>query len=367
MVEVAIERCASYSTEEVGSSVRRVLDAVLAERVRVLGGRRVLVKPNLLAAREPARGVTTHPAVVGAVIDYLRGYGADVIVGDSPAGALRGVRRVWEKTGMLDLCASKSVPLVNFEAGGWMTHSVGGRAYQISRVVKEVDYIVNLAKFKTHVLTLLTGAIKNSYGFLPGAQKAKLHKAAGNPERFHQVVVDVFELRPPDLFIVDAVVGMEGNGPASPDLRDIGLILADQLHHLPGGITGVGFVDHLHTSDVKTLLNGDPPDHVSITNQDHFSQACFFRIEAGQQDLCLMTGRDSHGLGTFGPGGIQKLCERSYRHVTPPIRAVRPVPSATSSAPCARRWKAPACRWRARRWSTGLRAWCRSTRARRAG
>ena len=36
----------------------------------------------------------------------------------------------------------------------------------------------------------------------------------------------MFRLRVPDLFIVDAVVGMEGNGPASPDLRDIGLILA---------------------------------------------------------------------------------------------------------------------------------------------
>jgi len=30
----------------------------------------------------------------------------------------------------------------------------------------------------------------------------------------------------PDLFIVDAIVGMEGNGPASPDIRDIGLVLA---------------------------------------------------------------------------------------------------------------------------------------------
>jgi ferredoxin len=39
-------------------------------------------------------------------------------------------------------------------------------------------------------------------------------------------VVDVFRLRVPDLFIVDAVVGMEGNGPACTDLRHIGLILA---------------------------------------------------------------------------------------------------------------------------------------------
>ena len=36
----------------------------------------------------------------------------------------------------------------------------------------------------------------------------------------------MFKIRIPDLFLMDAVVGMEGNGPASPDLRNIGLILA---------------------------------------------------------------------------------------------------------------------------------------------
>jgi uncharacterized Fe-S center protein len=96
----------------------------------------------------------------------------------------------------------------------------------VSKAVLEADVFISLPKFKTHGLTVMTGAIKNSYGILPGAQKAKLHKAAGNPERFHEAVVDVFNIRIPDLFVVDAIVGMEGNGPASPDLRDIGLILA---------------------------------------------------------------------------------------------------------------------------------------------
>jgi NAD-dependent dihydropyrimidine dehydrogenase PreA subunit len=72
----------------------------------------------------------------------------------------------------------------------------------------------------------MTGAIKNSYGILPGAQKARLHQLAGTPARFHELIVEVFRLRVPDLFIMDAVVGMEGNGPASPELREIGLILA---------------------------------------------------------------------------------------------------------------------------------------------
>ena len=96
----------------------------------------------------------------------------------------------------------------------------------LSRIVLESDIIISLPKFKTHGLTVVTGAIKNSYGFLPGAQKARLHRAAASPERFHEMLVDVFRLRVPDLFLVDAVVGMEGNGPVSNDLRNIGLILA---------------------------------------------------------------------------------------------------------------------------------------------
>jgi ferredoxin len=88
------------------------------------------------------------------------------------------------------------------------------------------DVVISLPKFKTHGLTVVTGAIKNSYGILPGAQKARLHRVAGTPERFQEMLVDVFRIRVPDLFLVDAVVGMEGNGPACQDLRDIGLILA---------------------------------------------------------------------------------------------------------------------------------------------
>ena len=90
----------------------------------------------------------------------------------------------------------------------------------------DADIVISLPKFKTHGLTVMTGAVKNSYGILPGGQKARLHQLAGTPERFHKLIVDVFRLRVPDFFIMDAVVGMEGNGPASPELREIGLILA---------------------------------------------------------------------------------------------------------------------------------------------
>jgi uncharacterized protein (DUF362 family)/NAD-dependent dihydropyrimidine dehydrogenase PreA subunit len=151
---------------------------------------------------------------------------AEIIVGDNPGLFSYGANeQSFRRTGLLE--ASKGY----YQNIGNDAHKVDfNKEYMptvsLSRAVLETDIIISLPKFKTHGLTVMTGAIKNSYGFLPGAQKAYLHRAAGSPQRFHELIVDVFRLRVPDLFIVDAILGMEGNGPASPDLRDIGLILA---------------------------------------------------------------------------------------------------------------------------------------------
>ncbi len=192
-----------------------------------LRGRKVLIKPNVLRASEAKEGIVTNPAVLRAVVEKVEGLGAaSIIVGDNPGLFDYGTNEAsFRKTGLMEASMGHYQNIgddsvkVPFNAGFLPSVSV-------SRAVMEADVVISLPKFKTHGLTIITGAIKNSYGILPGAQKATLHKLAGNPARFHEAVVEVFRLRVPDLFIVDAIVGMEGNGPASPELRDIGLILA---------------------------------------------------------------------------------------------------------------------------------------------
>jgi len=192
-----------------------------------LKDKKVLIKPNVLRASEANEAIVTHPAVLTAVVKRVEAMEpASIIVGDNPGVFSYGANEEsFRKTGLM-------------EASGGHYQNIGTDSQKIdfnteymptvslSRAVLDADIIISLPKFKTHGLTVMTGAIKNTYGFLPGAQKARLHKAAGSPERFHEMIVDVFRLRIPDLFIMDAVVGMEGNGPASPELRKIGLILA---------------------------------------------------------------------------------------------------------------------------------------------
>jgi uncharacterized protein (DUF362 family)/NAD-dependent dihydropyrimidine dehydrogenase PreA subunit len=212
---------ASY--ESIGEAVGRAFELFPLD----FRAKKVLIKPNVLRASEVKESIVTHPAMLRAVVDKVETMRpASIVVGDNPGVMGYGANeRSFKKTGLMEAAKGyyqnigNDSQKVDFNPDFMPT--VG-----LSRAVMEADIIISLPKFKTHGLTVITGAIKNSYGFLPGAQKAKLHKAAMSPERFHEMLVDLFRLRVPDLFLVDAVVGMEGNGPVSSDLRNIGLILA---------------------------------------------------------------------------------------------------------------------------------------------
>ncbi len=208
-------------------NVRNAVDRAFELFPLELRGKKVLIKPNVLRASEARESIVTNPALLRAVVQKVEEMAPEsIVVGDNPGLFNYGDNeRCFRETGLMDaagkyyLNIGNDSVMVDFNAAFLPSVSV-------SRTVLESDIVISLPKFKTHGLTVMTGAIKNSYGFLPGAQKAKLHGAAGNPARFHEAIVDVFKLRIPDLFIVDAVVGMEGNGPASVELRDIGLVLA---------------------------------------------------------------------------------------------------------------------------------------------
>ncbi len=209
--------------EKLGEAIDQAFDLFRLE----FREKRVLIKPNVLRASEAREGIVTHPAVLRAVVEKVEAMGpASIVVGDNPGVMGYGANEeCFRRTGLME--AAKGY----YQNIGNDLHEVDFNPDFMARVglsqmIVDADIIISLPKFKTHGLTVITGAIKNSYGFLPGAQKARLHRAAASPERFHEMLVDVFRLRVPDLFIVDAVVGMEGNGPVSPDLRNISLILA---------------------------------------------------------------------------------------------------------------------------------------------
>jgi len=219
--QVFIEKCPNY--ESVGTNVRSLLEKLGAD----VRGKRVLVKPNVLGPFPPDRHVCTRPEVVREVCLALEELGAGrVVVGDNPGATGYGAsEKTLRKTGIYDAIDGRFVNLAEKTTIVAM-ETVPGFEIPVAREVMDADVVVNLPKFKTHSLTRITGAVKNAFGYVVGGAKARLHAAAAAPHDFGAACVEIYRIRPPEINIMDAVVGMEGDGPSSKDLRDVSLMLA---------------------------------------------------------------------------------------------------------------------------------------------
>lgn len=225
--DISIVRCADYDQNRVMSAVRRAVDLVGGISAFVNPGEQVLLKPNLLKARPPEAAVTTHPEVVRAVIRLVHEAGAHAMVGDSPG--IGDLRRVCERSGILAVIDQEGAVLVEFDDAVAVKSTGRFQRFEIARTAIEADAIINLPKFKTHGMTILTGAVKNLFGCIPGKRKVQWHLSAGvDHASFTGMLVELAGLLKPRLTIMDSVVGMEGNGPGSGDPRAIGLVLAGQ-------------------------------------------------------------------------------------------------------------------------------------------
>ena len=187
----------------------------------------MLIKPNLLSARDPDKAVTTHPSVVKATIQLVRDAGGVPLVGDSPA--IGGLLKVASKAGIYDVIREMNCRLVDFDDVMEIKGSHQGifTRLGVARAVMDCDLLINLPKLKTHAMTTMTLSVKNLFGCIPGTKKIQWHLKAGiNRHSFAQMLVDLYGIIRPRLNVVDAIVGMEGDGPGGGEPREIGLIFA---------------------------------------------------------------------------------------------------------------------------------------------
>ncbi|MBN1283226.1 MAG: DUF362 domain-containing protein [Proteobacteria bacterium] len=214
-----------YEPPALEASIKMAIDAAGFDLASVRG-RTVLLKPNMLGAFAVSMATTTHPEFVAAAGRIFKAAGATVWVGDSPNG-VHPIDQVWETTGIRDACRREGLIERPFEAAG----SEERAGFLISKVPLAADFVVNLPKFKTHSLTVMTLAVKNMYGCICGLQKSALHASNPKPYEFSEMCVRVAETVRPDLSIVDGIVAMEGNGPSGGPLRELGVIVAGTNMH----------------------------------------------------------------------------------------------------------------------------------------
>ena len=197
-------------------------------------GEKIVLKVNLLREARPEEAVSTHPAVVAAVGRLARETGAVPVIADSPGGGYRYTRKTLDKiyhTNRMHQAANQAGISVNWDTSSRPVSYAEGvltKHFDIITPVYEADAVFNLCKMKTHLFTVMTGAIKNIFGVIPGLSKTGYHAKLHDMQRFTGMLLDLSQYVSPRLTIMDAVLAMEGDGPGTGDPRSVGLLIGSE-------------------------------------------------------------------------------------------------------------------------------------------
>jgi len=232
---VSVSRCPDYQPTNLSRAVEICLSAL--EPLPLSGQTRVLLKPNCLSAHHgPDQPVNTRVEVIEAVGQYLRSrHQVNLVIADSGGmGSYGKAQKAYALMG-LDLAAARlEAELINLEELGLMeVENPKGKIYsrfKATALLDQIDLIVNLPKLKTHILTGITGAIKNYLGFLPGSLKRAVHRIAPSGPTMSQALVDIWGgikgKVPRTLNLMDGIIAMEGAGPTHGQARSTGWLIA---------------------------------------------------------------------------------------------------------------------------------------------
>jgi uncharacterized protein (DUF362 family)/Pyruvate/2-oxoacid:ferredoxin oxidoreductase delta subunit len=232
VAKVSLVQCSSYDPPQVEAALRNLLEPLGGMQAFVEPGQRVLLKPNLLMPIRPERAITTHPAVVEAVVHLVQEQKADPFIAESPGGPLHnnvGMRRVYRDTGMMEVAGRTGVRLHYDGAASQVPAPTGILLKRIDIIDawQDADAVIVLPKLKTHGKTTMTGGIKNLFGLVPGLTKTAYHAKLEGIDEFCDMLLDIVDLIRPALYIMDGIVALEGNGPSLGGTpRELGLLLA---------------------------------------------------------------------------------------------------------------------------------------------
>lgn len=227
--KVAIQHIDTYGESEIERGLRSLLANLGGIETLISSNtRKVLIKPNLVYPMSWDTGVTVNLTLVAKLVQMVQEMGVKVIIGEG-AGLGTSSQDTFEKTGARKLAKKLGIPLYDFKRGERVKVKINNgkttKAVTVDRVVTECDFIISVAKLKTHCETTVSLSLKNMKG-LVSSEKERV--------RFHllninQCLVDINRVFKPQLAIVEGLIGLEGIGPGSPGKPiNLGLLIGGQ-------------------------------------------------------------------------------------------------------------------------------------------
>lgn len=227
-MDISIIKCENYESETVSQAMEQLIHS-FGGLDWVTPGMKIVIKANLVTFMKPESAATTHPTLICELVKRLHERGASIVIGDSPGGIYTSafVNTVYSVTGITKVKEFGGKLNDNFEQRSAIFENAAVlKEFEYTAFLDDADVIINFCKLKTHGMMGMSAATKNMFGAIPGTLKPEYHFKFPNHFDFANMLIDLNEYFKPKLCIVDAVMGMEGNGPTMGNPRHIGALLA---------------------------------------------------------------------------------------------------------------------------------------------
>ncbi|MEN6552818.1 MAG: DUF362 domain-containing protein [Methanobacterium sp.] len=184
----------------------------------------IMIKPNVCLVKCCESGTTVDPFIVKYLVDWLlNNFEVNkIIIGEADATQLN-IDVAFKVLGWEEIfSAYPKVELLNLSKDEKVKVEINGlhfKEIEMSNKYMSADYLISVAKLKTHTMTYMTGILKNQYGANPIKYKLQYHEDLDN------VICDLNNVRIPDLSLIDGLIAMEGKGPVSGIPKPMGLII----------------------------------------------------------------------------------------------------------------------------------------------
>jgi uncharacterized protein (DUF362 family)/ferredoxin-like protein FixX len=230
---LSLTKCHSYEYEILKKKVEENISHLGGMKAFVKKGQKVMLKPNLFGIVLKGNNAATHFNLIKAVAELVLEAGGKPVIGEFVCGDEDGAcKKSFIAQGLHTIAKELGIKLSDFQTG-YFTNVEIANSYHVQNAHFANNYInadvrINLPKFKTHMHTGITGAVKNIYGCIRHDERMQFHRNY-QKEEFCKAIVDLFSVAHFDLTIMDAIVALEGNnGPAEGPEAKLGYIISSK-------------------------------------------------------------------------------------------------------------------------------------------
>ena len=288
MGKVYIYKCNDYD-----HNLKKVMKECLSSfsvLENIKPGKRVVIKANLVSAMPPEKSATVHPFLIKELVSFLKNKGCEVVIGDSPGGVYtKGhLTHVYKITKMCETGANLND---DFSIkNGVFNEAKVLKTFKYTGYLDNADMIINVCKLKSHAMMKMSCAVKNMFGTIPGTVKPEYHYRFPNHSDFANMLIDLNEYFKPVVNIVDAIMGMDGNGPTMGNPKKICCILAAEnpyeLDYICAKLIGLDIkdVETVKQSQIRKILNP-----VNIELNDNIDKYIIndFEVKKGRSSIAF--------------------------------------------------------------------------------